>query len=518
MIKRTLTLRFLIVGLILICIMTLFFGAIFVFRQLNRQYVINDTLKINRVYADKLADTTDFLFGMMHQNLEAQASEITKFLGEKNKLRAALDLNLSSSRFFNSLLVVSKEGEILVSSPNQNVEGIMLNTVGSQQAIKEKRFLISAPYIATTGRLLILISQPIWDDDGNYMGFIGGTIYLQEASVLQNVLGNHFYQDGSYLYVVDQRGRIIYHPDKDRIGDVSLNNLVINEVMHAHEGSTRVVNSQGVEMLAGYAYINSSRWGIISQTPLKQALEPNDNIIRKVILYALPILLATILLSLYLSNKIAMPLRTLANISRKLIDKEEENIAFPKNQSWYYEADYLNKAMVHMFEVLQHRANIFKNESLTDPLTGLMNRRAMDIIIRQYVEKNKQFAVALVDIDRFKNVNDIFGHQVGDAVLQYAGKMLKDTVRREDLCCRYGGEELMVLLPSTDDQGAFSIMEKYRKKLSETISPSGENITISCGISSFPHHAASAEDVIRLADQALYKAKSEGRNNIIVNT
>jgi diguanylate cyclase (GGDEF)-like protein len=131
-----------------------------------------------------------------------------------------------------------------------------------------------------------------------------------------------------------------------------------------------------------------------------------------------------------------------------------------------------------------------------------------------YVEKEGgQFSIIMADIDKFKSVNDRFGHQKGDEALQSISGIIMNGVRKGDICGRYGGEEIIILLPGTDSEGAYSVAEKIRKKI-ENAKLLGLNtpLTISMGVSSYPEHGTWAKDLIDKADQALYHVKELGRN------
>jgi diguanylate cyclase (GGDEF)-like protein len=155
--------------------------------------------------------------------------------------------------------------------------------------------------------------------------------------------------------------------------------------------------------------------------------------------------------------------------------------------------------------------------STVDKLTRLYTRKYFESALSNelmYVEKEGgQFSIIMADIDKFKTVNDRFGHQKGDEALQNVSGIIMGSVRKGDICGRYGGEEIIILLPGTDAEGALSVAEKIRKKV-ENAKLLGLNtpLTISLGVSSYPEHGTWAKDLIDKADQALYHVKESGRN------
>jgi diguanylate cyclase (GGDEF)-like protein len=163
--------------------------------------------------------------------------------------------------------------------------------------------------------------------------------------------------------------------------------------------------------------------------------------------------------------------------------------------------------------------------SIRDPLTGLFNRRYMEEALAQELHRttrNKaQLAVIMVDIDHFKQFNDSFGHDGGDAVLRVLGEFLQKHVRGSDIACRYGGEEfILILSPSTTD-GARQRAEKIREGAALLGVKHGNQdlsaITLSLGVAIFPDHAPNAAAVIKAADVALYQAKRGGRNRVVIS-
>lgn len=154
----------------------------------------------------------------------------------------------------------------------------------------------------------------------------------------------------------------------------------------------------------------------------------------------------------------------------------------------------------------------------TDQLTGLLNRRAIWPLLNhefQHAQRSgAPFSLILGDLDLFKKVNDTYGHDAGDLVLQETAKRLEGALRRQDALCRWGGEELLVLLPDTDSNGALEVAEKLRAAMAGSAITAGDDRihqTISLGVASFQDGDAIGSVVSR-ADEALYQAKHKGRN------
>jgi diguanylate cyclase (GGDEF)-like protein len=165
-----------------------------------------------------------------------------------------------------------------------------------------------------------------------------------------------------------------------------------------------------------------------------------------------------------------------------------------------------------------------ENQSIRDPLTGLFNRHFMEIALDRELaratRKKTMLAVFMLDIDHFKEFNDIYGHSAGDAVLRAVAEVCMNTIRAEDTACRYGGEELTIILPEMTEESAYSRAESIRRAISDLRVQEGNNfygeVTISIGVALYPDDGMSAEALLRTADQALYRAKRGGRNQVSV--
>jgi diguanylate cyclase (GGDEF)-like protein len=158
----------------------------------------------------------------------------------------------------------------------------------------------------------------------------------------------------------------------------------------------------------------------------------------------------------------------------------------------------------------------------TDALTGLANRQQFEERLTRIVMETNRFggscALVVIDIDRFKHVNDTFGHQIGDQVLQRVAAALQREVRTVDLCARYGGEEMAILLPQTGLDGGMQLAERLRSAIEvHPISIAGREIpiTISLGVAAYPDGARDRDELFAAADRALYGAKRGGRNRVV---
>jgi len=188
------------------------------------------------------------------------------------------------------------------------------------------------------------------------------------------------------------------------------------------------------------------------------------------------------------------------------------------------ELSRLAQAFDDMAGALQQRERWLQEQAISDPLTGLYNRRYLnEFLERELVRSDRNaatVAVILLDLDHFKRVNDSFGHEAGDLVLGAVGALLRSKVRGSDIACRYGGEEFALILPQTGLEAAVKRAEDIRLAISSLVlSHEGRRlgkVAASFGIALFPEHSHDADGLMRVADIALYAAKGAGRDRVVV--
>jgi len=165
-----------------------------------------------------------------------------------------------------------------------------------------------------------------------------------------------------------------------------------------------------------------------------------------------------------------------------------------------------------------------RNQAIRDPLTGLFNRRYMEESlereIRRAIRHRSSVGVIMLDIDHFKGFNDAYGHTAGDILLQTLGRVLQSSIRAEDIACRYGGEEFVLVLPDASLDDTFRRAEQVRLRVRDmTIDHHGQlvaPVTVSAGVAAAPEHGETVEALIAAADLALYQAKAAGRDCVVV--
>ncbi|PIU52998.1 MAG: hypothetical protein COS90_08560 [Deltaproteobacteria bacterium CG07_land_8_20_14_0_80_60_11] len=182
-------------------------------------------------------------------------------------------------------------------------------------------------------------------------------------------------------------------------------------------------------------------------------------------------------------------------------------------------SDHISLALanIRLRETLRHQV-------VHDVLTGLFNRRYLEETLEREIyrgrRKGASLGLIMLDLDYFKHFNDTFGHEAGDNLLRTLGKFLASQVRREDVACRYGGEEFVLILAEASQEIVRQRAEDIRREFPKLqVMHRGqmlESVTLSLGVAMFPDHGATGRDVLRAADDAMYRAKFQGRNRVVV--
>ncbi|MCE1006747.1 MULTISPECIES: sensor domain-containing diguanylate cyclase [Pseudomonas] len=513
-----LDLRTLILVLCALTALVMLCASYFASYRVQRQLLIDHALEANRVYATKLATITETFIGNALQQLSFSAGVQGHQLSDAAALQVETDRVLGQSMAFNSTFVIDANGVLLAISPAslRHFVGTRMQSPGAQEALHERRPLVSTPYLSAANNLVVVLSHPIFDDNGRYLGYVGGSLYLRERNILNSLLGEHFYKDGSYLYVVDRNRRLLYHPNSQRVGTVVEGNALVDQLATLDSGTRQLTNSQGVEMLAGYATVPSAGWGVVAQQPLAQTVTPLSHLILNVIGTSAPFALVGSLLLWWLALTIARPLWQLAAGARSM-DRAGTAERLHRVPAWYFEAAELKRALLFGLNLLHERIGRLDRDAQTDPLTGLGNRRSLELSLSLLEAEGRAFAAIVLDIDHFKRVNDSHGHEVGDQALRQLAELMRRCCREGDLLCRTGGEEFLMMLPGASLEVAAVVAERLRVTVQDTpLEPVGA-VTISLGVARWDGEAGSEPvETLSRADRALYRAKQEGRNRVVI--
>ncbi|UUZ84886.1 cache domain-containing protein [Paenibacillus sp. P26] len=240
--RRKISLAFLLSGLVALSVFITIAIVLIISYRSEKTSLVETSLAMNYSKAKDLSRTIDSIFQSMRKSLGA-ASAVLRERGSRPDQEILDDLELirNTSGYFNSILWVDEVGVLREVTPYAiGKVGQRLTSEAALESLSSRRPYLSSPYIGSTGRLIVLMSEPIFNPDGTYGGFVGGTIYLQEDNVLSAILGNSQVDAiGTYYYVVDRKGRLLYHPDLGRLGEDASGNPVIGKLMQGGTGWMR---------------------------------------------------------------------------------------------------------------------------------------------------------------------------------------------------------------------------------------------------------------------------------------
>lgn len=190
-------------------------------------------------------------------------------------------------------------------------------------------------------------------------------------------------------------------------------------------------------------------------------------------------------------------------------------------RNWEDEEVLMVKTVSDQLSVAISHARLFRQvqtQAMTDALTGLFNhgyfQDRLDRETKLADRNNEQVSLILLDLDHLKRINDTHGHRRGDATLCHVASIMKTAVRDVDVCARYGGEEFVVILPQCDRESAIEVAERLRESIASTPVPKVGQVTASIGVATYPTGAKNKEELVEMADRAMYLAKAAGRNRV----
>ncbi|MBQ4878978.1 GGDEF domain-containing protein [Pseudoalteromonas luteoviolacea] len=483
-------------------------NTLFASYQVHKEAFIKDTLHANQTYATKLAEVTQLFLQSVNSQLNVSAFHIAENIDDTSLVNAELERLLSQTNSFDSLVVASADGQIIAVRPELPVLGQSISSQQLHKVMLQKPVVLD-PFVSPAGNLMISPTYPLFDGQGQYLGFVAGGIYLHGDTILNRLLGRHHYADGSYSYVVDKAHRILYHPDPDRIGEQVSNNVVIDRVLNGQTGAMELVNSSDKQMIAGFAAIPMTGWGVVSQRPLISILNQLAITHRSVVYSSVPFTIVILGWVFVVGFLIARPLTVLA---KQLTVVENKNVSGAGVSAWYYEVANLKCALLQSHRAVRQVISALDADRKTDKLTALHNRLSLDLWLENAIKSKVGFSVLAIDIDHFKSINDSHGHCTGDKVLKELAKLMIQNARANDFCCRVGGEEFLIFMPNQSLSQAMITAERLRTLISNHTMPNGIRVTVSIGVSQWPNNSMQIDKVIEMADKALYQAKQSGRN------
>ncbi|MEL7938306.1 sensor domain-containing diguanylate cyclase [Pseudomonas delhiensis] len=478
--------------------------------RIQREALVLSALEHNRAYAAKVALSISQSLASSLDRLAYSATLLGQDFADAAVRDAEVERLARQDGSFNTVVIADASGRILTAVPRWL--GANGRKILSRRPLEERQAMISPAFHSQSGERVVFVSQPVWNARGDYLGLVGGTIYLNRTNSLNHIVSRHFQEDTSFVYLVDEQRQLLYHPQRERIGQTVGPNTAVDAALRGESGALQIVNTLGLEVLAGYAAVPDSGWGVVSQQPLSVTLGAVRTLMLQVLAGIVPMILLGFPLLWWIAARISHPLRRLADYAAQLDNTER----IEEVRAWYFEAWRIRRALIIGGRMTQERIGQLNRQAQSDPLTGLANRRALEATLASWVARGEPFAVISMDIDHFKQVNDSFGHAAGDQVLQAFAEVLRCNSRSGDLPCRAGGEEFILLLPGTSLGVAAEVAERIRLSTEQTAFPRVGRVTLSLGVAFSSEGRTDADAVLAAADTLLYQAKQAGRNRVVV--
>lgn len=456
------------------------------------------------------------------KHIKYLANSINKSkLNNKNRLYELINMHSDFVTLFKyGLVILDKNGKVLAQS--RRVEGrekINFSNISWFKESKEsKKTLISTPFICRENQEPVInIIAPILDKNNNFIG----------AIFISRILDNKGFL--SFLYKQNIGNFVIISPkDKVFIASNSFDLLLkktskknFDYLKKSYKNDTTTIDENGEEMIITSKKIDSTQWYVLISTSTKDAYKVVESFINNIQVLGFIFIL---IFSVALSIIIFVILKPLKSLSEKVRILDPRKKALQKIK--FKREDEIGDLIIG-FNILIDTVNnhTLKLEQLVikDGLTGVYNRRFFDNnlnkIWNEKMRSKENLSLIMIDIDYFKKYNDTYGHQKGDICLQKTSKQIKAQLKRaSDLLCRYGGEEFMIII-NGDENEALKVAKKIKDavyKLNiEHNKSSYKKVTISLGIASvIPTKKQTAATLIKQADEAMYKSKEAGRNQI----
>lgn len=481
-------------------------------------HLLSDATYVARDIDEKIRLRQDFLETLAHQlplALLDKPAALEAWLAERHALAPHFSLGIL-------VLPLSGHGAIAdfpVMPGRRQLDFSALEWF--RKARDEARFVIGKPVVGRISHQgLIAMAVPLRDAHGKTLGVISGATTLDTPGFLNQIQNNTIGKSGGFL-LVSPKDQIFIAASETALRLQPTPppgvNPLHDRAMAGWRGASMTINAAGVEELVGVASVHTADWFVVARMPSAEAFSSVDVALRMLLRKGGSIGLLIILLFAFILVRVFRPLREasrrihlmasgeapLAPLERGRRDEVGEMV-----DGFNFLVARVREKELRMMELAHH-----------DTLTSLPNRfsflkRAQQTVALTIRQKSR-LALMFIDLDGFKPINDRYGHEAGDLVLQQVAIRLGEGFRQADMVARFGGDEFVVLLTDVRDRECLrSMADKVIARLSEPYLVDGVRYSIgaSIGIACLPDDAEDIESLIAQADAAMYDAKRAGRN------
>ena len=413
------------------------------------------------------------------------------------------------------LLVLDARGRFVTSSGGR-MSGVQFSQDRLTTLRTSDALVGDAYWDAGLGKATLALAVPIRQADGRYVGALMAKLNLRSvADILQRIAPT----DSGDVYLMNEQGRLILRL-RSSSAEVMRTKVppATAQALIDREGTTvEYKRADGRAVIGTLRRIPALRWAAVVEMPRAEVVRRAGGS-GSGLGVTLVLLLAGAGLVTYVGVLLVRPLERLAGAAAK-VAAGDLSVELPS--AGRGEVGLLTQVFKNLLMRLREREGQGELErlSVTDALTGLYNRRHLMGTLANEVQRSRRlrrtFSVLLADVDHFKQYNDTHGHLGGDAVLVKIAEILRQTTRGVDSVARYGGEEFLVMLIEAPIATAAAVGERLRARVAAE-EFSGGRVTVSVGAAEYPTHGETPEELIASADAAMYQAKGEGRDRVVV--
>lgn len=483
---------------------------------------LQGTLSLQRLFIERWSTERS-------AQIRSIALQLSGAFVDKTKWDNLFSVFLSSQDEFSSIVYINANG-IVESGVNVTL-GIDASSREYFKAAMDGKDYVSDVLIGkSSGQPIIVFSSPVTGTGGGFQGLVFGAVRLNTVS---RIMEQFKFGKTGETYLMDAAGRFITKPrtlDSADLFSTSNTSMIYNRAISESNGMEPYLNFSGESVFGQFQWTKEKHWIIVGEISRQEVLAPVYRRVLIMVGMAASVMTISIFIVIWLTRRMERPIQSLLSATKILqmgnydyrIGKEEFRSAPLELQQLCTMFNAAAGTLKTTIEMLEKTADI-------DQLTRLYNRRFIihtgNRLLETCIRAKQPCSLLMIDIDFFKKVNDTYGHLVGDRVLIHTASVLKSCIRTCDLLARFGGEEFLILAPKTEaSEGGVQLAERIRKTFEERLyREEGLEIplTISIGVTDYQMDAAYStsvlEEMISLADEALYQAKKNGRNRVAVH-
>ena len=531
-------------SLLMIAFISLLLFAIFVNERDNfLKLELENSSEISKMHAELLSNEFAKYVAMLHMlsdDPQIKSNEQDAIITKLQRL-----ISIGNGDFINAIYV---DKELNLTDSNGGLHKVDHPLFLRKEQWKNKAYNITVPiYSRFTTEPVVIVAVPSLGAQKEWVGTLAVAVPL---SIISEKLSSIKLSKGSYAWLTDSNDLIVSHPEQEFVMKISLKETeseafpgfyeITKQTKKQSEGYGRYFDMKNDQSkIVTFSEVDSlPGWHFFITTNETEVFREINNIMRNILIISILLTTIFLLLIIRLSNRITKPIIALTRAVKesekgndlKIVNSKDEigelsKAFYDSAQKIYLHTTNLEQMIVHRTQEISNKNKLLNEQNnkleeiaSKDPLTQLYNRRAFNALVEKEISRanrhHHSMALALIDIDDFKAINDNCGHNVGDDVLRRIATVLLANVRKENIVCRWGGEEFVILMPEATSDMVFEHIEAIRQTITRMDFSPANQVTFSAGIATMSVDE-SFEDWLQRADRGLYQAKVTGRNKTI---